>query len=138
MSIQPAGALAVDATGVSHQLWMTNEVNTLIWPSTNGIGLIDEAAWKNTVDVALNTKNETGATIITAEPPATAYSNEYVQKALDELTADGVDVKNAGFTPITVTLKEGGNQADSPKAGWSADHPATPAPPISTLRERTR
>lgn len=91
-----------------HQLWMTNEVNKLIWPSTNGVGLIDEAAWKKTVDIAMNTKNETGATIITAEPPATAYSNEYVQKALDELKADGVDVMGSSFAPLTVTLKEGG------------------------------
>ncbi len=94
--------------GTSHQLWMTNEVNKLIWPSTNGIGVIDEAAWKQTVDIALNTKNETGATIITKEPPATAYSNEYVEKALAELEKDGVDIKGADFTPITVELKEGG------------------------------
>jgi NitT/TauT family transport system substrate-binding protein len=99
---------AGSALGQSHQLWMTNEINKLIWPSTNGIGLVDEAAWQNTVDIALNTKNETGATIITTEPPETAYTNEYVQKALDELEADGVDVKGEGFKPLTVTLKEGG------------------------------
>jgi len=91
-----------------HQLWMTNEVNKLIWPSTNGIGMIDKAAWGNTVDIAMNTKNETGATIITKNPPATAYSNKYVTKALDELKAEGVDVMGAGFKPITVTVKEGG------------------------------
>ncbi|HZJ10429.1 MAG TPA: ABC transporter substrate-binding protein, partial [Trueperaceae bacterium] len=99
---------AGSALGQSHQLWMTNEISKLIWPSTNGIGLIDEAAWKDTVEIALNTKNETGATIISADPPASAYSNKYVQKALDELTADGVDVKGEGFTPMDVTLKEGG------------------------------
>jgi NitT/TauT family transport system substrate-binding protein len=87
---------------------MTNEINKLIWPSTNGVGLIDEAAWKQTVDIALGTKNEQGKTIITKEPPSTAYSNEYVQKALDELKADGVDVMGSDFQPITVTLKEGG------------------------------
>jgi NitT/TauT family transport system substrate-binding protein len=94
--------------GQSHQLWMTNEVNKLIWPSTNGVGMIDEAAWKQTVDIALGTKNEQGKTIITKEPPTTAYTNEYVQKALDELEADGVDVTGSDFQPITVTLKEGG------------------------------
>ena len=95
--------------GQSHQLWMTNEVNKLIWPSTNGVGLIDEAAWASTVDIALNTKNETGATIITADPPETAYSNEYVQKALDELTEEGVDIMGTDYAPVEVTLKEGGN-----------------------------
>ena len=94
--------------GQSHQLWMTNEINKLIWPSTNGVGLIDEAAWKQTVDIALGTKNEQGKTIITKEPPSTAYSNEYVQKALDELKSEGVDVMGTDFEPITVTLKEGG------------------------------
>jgi NitT/TauT family transport system substrate-binding protein len=95
--------------GESHQLWMTNEVNKLIWPSTNGIGVIDEAAWRQTVEIALGTKNEQGNTIISQEPPETAYSNEYVEKALEELEADGVDVDGSGFTPIEVTLNEGGS-----------------------------
>ena len=68
---------------------MTNEVNKLIWPSTNGIGIIDEAAWDQTVEIALNTKNETGATIITEPPPESAYTNEYVEQALDELRGGG-------------------------------------------------
>ena len=88
---------------------MTNEVNKLIWPSTGGIGMIDDAAWKRTVDIAKGTKNETGATIITKEPPETAKSNEYVEKALTELKSEGVDVDGKGFAPITVQLKEGGN-----------------------------
>lgn len=96
--------------GTSHQLWMTNEVNKLIWPSTTGgIGLVDEAAWDATVEMALETSNETGATIITADPPETAYSNEYVQQALDELVADGEDVEGADFAPETVELQPGGN-----------------------------
>jgi len=99
---------AGSALPAGHQLWMTNEVSKLIFPSENGVGLIDEAAWANTVDIAMNTENETGGTIITTDPPETAYSNEYVQEALDELTADGVDVKGADWTPIEVTLKEGG------------------------------
>lgn len=95
--------------GESHQLWMTNEVNKLIWPSTNGVGLIDEDAWAQTVEIALGTKNETGATIITTDPPDTAYSNEYVQQALDELEEEGVDTTGDDFEPIEVTLNEGGN-----------------------------
>ena len=94
--------------GQSHQLWMTNEVNKLIWPSTDGVGMIDEKAWNQTVDIAKKTKNETGATIITADPPKDAYSNEYVKKALAELKDEGVDVMGTDFKPIEVTLKEGG------------------------------
>ncbi|UPO78414.1 ABC transporter substrate-binding protein [Arthrobacter sp. Helios] len=95
--------------GQSHQLWMTNETNKLIWPSTNGVGKIDEAAWEQTVEIALGTKNETGATIITEEPPASAYTNEYVEKALAELEEEGVDTKGADYEPIEVTLAAGGN-----------------------------
>ncbi len=110
---QDAATIVADAgsqLGESHQLWMTNEVNKLIWPSTTGgIGMIDDAAWKQTVDIALGTKNETGATIITAQPPETAKTNTYVEKALAHLKAEGVDVEGEGFQPIAVELKEGGN-----------------------------
>jgi NitT/TauT family transport system substrate-binding protein len=95
--------------GQSHQLWMTNETNKLIFPSTNGVGMIDEAAWKQTVDIAMGTENETGTTILTTEPPETAYTNEYVEKALAELEEEGVDTKGADYEPIEVTLAEGGN-----------------------------
>ena len=95
--------------GESHQLWMTNEVNKLIWPSTHGVGMVDEAAWKQTVDIALGTKNETGATIISKAPPASAYSNTYVEAALKELKDEGVDVDGKDYKPVDVTLKEGGN-----------------------------
>lgn len=95
--------------GTSHQLWMTNETSKLIWPSTNGVGLIDEAAWEQTVEIALGTKNETGATIISEEPPATSWTNEYVEKALAELEEEGVDTKGADFAPIEVELQPGGN-----------------------------
>ncbi|WP_277213386.1 ABC transporter substrate-binding protein [Isoptericola croceus] len=94
--------------GQSHQLWQTNEVNKLIWPSTSGVGTIDADQWEQTVDIAMGTQNETGATIITAEPPETAYSNEYVEQALAELTEEGVDVMGEAFAPIDVTLAEGG------------------------------
>jgi NitT/TauT family transport system substrate-binding protein len=95
--------------GTSHQLWMTNEVNKLIWPSKDGgIGTIDTKSWANTVKIAKGTKNDTGSTIITADPPKTAYSNTYVKKALAELKTDGVDTVGSGFAPLTVTLKEGG------------------------------
>ena len=95
--------------GQSHQLWMTNETNKLIFPSTSGVGMIDETAWKNTVDIAMGTQNETGATILTTEPPETAYTNEYVEKALAELEEEGVDTRGADYEPVEVSLAEGGN-----------------------------
>jgi NitT/TauT family transport system substrate-binding protein len=94
--------------GTSHQLWMTNEVNKLIWPSTSGVGVIRKSLWDQTVKIAEATKDNTGSTIITKAPPSSAYSNVYVDEALKELKADGVDVLGKSWKPITVTLKAGG------------------------------
>jgi NitT/TauT family transport system substrate-binding protein len=95
--------------GNSHQLWQTNEVNKLVWPSPKGAGYIDPADWDRTVQVAMGTKNADGKTVITRAPDAAAYTNDYVAKALTDLRAAGVDVTGAGFTPLTVTLQPGGN-----------------------------
>jgi NitT/TauT family transport system substrate-binding protein len=95
--------------GASHQLWMMNEVNKLIWPSPKGVGMIDEALWKQTVDIALGTKNLEGATIISADPGAAAYTNQYAMDANAYLLEIGVDTTGESFTPLTVVLKEGGN-----------------------------
>src|SRR5215217_6239149 len=94
--------------GNSHQLWQMNEINKLIWPATNGAGMIDKAAWDQTVSISQQTKNQDGATVITKAPDADAYSNDYVTKALALVKADGVDAVGAGFKPVTVTLEEGG------------------------------
>src|SRR3954469_25976042 len=95
--------------GESHQLWQTNEVNRLIWPSTSGgIGMISDQAWGQTVGIAKGTKNETGATIISADPPETAKNTTYVEKALAELKSEGVDVEGKNFKPATVSLQKGG------------------------------
>jgi NitT/TauT family transport system substrate-binding protein len=94
--------------GASHQLWQMNEVNKLVWPSPNGVGLLDETAWTQTVDLALTTKNQDGQTVITKQPDANAHTNEYVQKAIDALKSAGTDVTGASFQPTTVTLNEGG------------------------------
>ena len=95
--------------GASHQLWQMNEINKLIWPSPNGIGTVDDAAWKQTVDVAQSTKNADGKTVLTAAPADGAYTNEFTEKALANLKSMGMDTTGASFQPLTVTLNEGGN-----------------------------
>ena len=94
--------------GASHQLWMMNEVNKLIWPSPLGVGVIDPALWEQTVTVALNTLNADEVTIITADPGDAAYTNQYAEAANAALTAEGLNTTGDDFTPITVELKEGG------------------------------
>ena len=83
-----------------------NEVNKLIWPSPDGIGVIDEEAWERTVEIAQSTPNLEGATVLTAPPTEGAYSNEWIQAAL-ELVGD-LDTTGEDFEPIEVSLEEGG------------------------------
>jgi len=94
--------------GASHQLWQTNEVNKLIWPSPDGIGYIDQAAWDRTAEISLNTPNLEGATVITAPPTEGAFTNEIVEAAWALLDDMGLDLFGDGFTPIDVTLEPGG------------------------------
>jgi len=99
-------AEAAFPVGPVHQLWQMNEVNKLIW-TDDDFGIVNEDAWKKTVAGALKAVNQDGLNLITEEPSDTAYSNEYIEKALQELEAEGVAVKGA-YTPIDVTLTEGG------------------------------
>jgi NitT/TauT family transport system substrate-binding protein len=95
--------------GASHQLWQINEVNKLIWPSpAAGAGTIDQAAWDRTVKVARTAVNADGQTVLTKDPDAEAFTNDYVTKAIELLKADGVDVVGAGYKPIDVTLQPNG------------------------------
>jgi NitT/TauT family transport system substrate-binding protein len=94
--------------GKSHQLWQMNEVNKLIWPSTGGIGIVDEAAWKQTVDISMTTRNQTGDTVLKKAPEGLAYTNDYIKQAVEQARAGGVDVNGSAFQPAQVTLSEGG------------------------------
>ena len=99
-------AEAAFPVGPNHQLWQMNEVNKLIWAGGD-FGLIDEAAWDQTVAGALSAKNQDGLELILDEPADSAYSNEYIEKALAELADEGI-VVDGEYTPIEVVLTAGG------------------------------
>ncbi|MAT17713.1 MAG: ABC transporter substrate-binding protein [Leifsonia sp.] len=99
-------AEAAFPVGPTHQLWQMNEVNKLIWAGGD-FGLIDSAAWDKTVTGALAAVNQDGLNLITTEPAASAYSNIYIQQALDALAEEGV-VVGGDYTPLDVVLTEGG------------------------------
>ncbi|MBW9095358.1 ABC transporter substrate-binding protein [Microbacterium jejuense] len=101
-----SNAEAAFPVGPVHQQWMMNEVNKLIWTGAD-FGLVDEAAWDKTVKGALSAKNQDDLELITTEPADSAYSNEYIQEALDQLKDEGVEVSGE-YTPIDVVLTEGG------------------------------
>ncbi|HWI71963.1 MAG TPA: ABC transporter substrate-binding protein [Baekduia sp.] len=92
--------------GASHQLWQMNEINKLIWPSPNGIGIVDQSAWDQTVKIAQDTKNADGDTVLSKAPEGLAYTNDYAEKALAAIT--DADTKGTDYQPETVTLKAGG------------------------------
>ena len=88
--------------GASHQAWQMNEINGLIWPSTAGIGQFDQAAYDQTVDIAVTYK------VLAAEPDADATRSDLAAAAFAALPS-GTDGKGASWTPQTITLNEGGN-----------------------------
>jgi len=82
--------------GKSHQAWQLNEINRLIWPSPQGIGMMNAQRWLDTVRIA----HRYGVTKNLAD--LSAYTNEFVQKALDSLK--DTDTKGLGWKPKAVTL----------------------------------
>ena len=86
--------------GQGHMTWQLNEINGLIWPSAGGIGIMDAAAWQQTVSISTEFK------VLTKEPDAGAYRTDLAQKALDGL-AD-VDTKGEGFQKQKVEVTAGG------------------------------
>jgi NitT/TauT family transport system substrate-binding protein len=82
-----------------HQTWQLNEVNALIWPSPNGIGLTDATLWQQTIDVAVEGR------VLTGPPAEGAYRNDLATRALENLQGD---TKGTNFQKGTVEVTEGG------------------------------
>lgn len=89
--------------GPSHQAWMMNEINALVWPSPLGVGMMDSGLWDQTVKIA------TDEGILAAAPDEGAFRTDIVEEAIANLEADGVDVTGEGFSKGTVEVTEGGN-----------------------------
>ncbi|HMQ53799.1 MAG TPA: ABC transporter substrate-binding protein, partial [Anaerolineae bacterium] len=85
--------------GESHMQWQLNEINKLIWPSPNGIGMMDPDLWAQTVEVSLD------GGVITEDPGDEAYRTDLTEEAHKFLSGD---VTGESFSPITVELREGG------------------------------
>ena len=81
-----------------HQTWQLNEISALIWPSPNGIGIMDQAAYDRTVQIATD-----GQILTTA--PTDGFRNDLAEKALKDL---GGDTTGESWQKATVTVTEGG------------------------------
>jgi len=84
--------------GKGHQTWMMNEINALIWPAPNGIGVMDKAAYQRTAQIA----QKFG--VIKKAPSADAYTTLYAQDAVDEISAAGTDVNGSNYTKPAVKV----------------------------------
>jgi NitT/TauT family transport system substrate-binding protein len=86
--------------GKGHMAWQLNEINGLIWPSPNGIGMLDDNLYKQTVSISTEFK------VLTKEPDAGAVRKDLAQKALDSLK--DVDTKGEKFEKKKVEVTAGG------------------------------
>lgn len=92
--------------GEGHQAWMMNEVNKLIWPSDDGIGIMDADAFETTAQIAL----DYGIISAAAEGEGVTYRTDLAQAALDSLQMDypDLDVVGADWEAPTVEVTANG------------------------------
>jgi NitT/TauT family transport system substrate-binding protein len=90
--------------GESHQTWQLNEISKLIWPSPEGIGVMDADQWAQTVAVALEGE------VISEEPSEGAYRSDLAAAALESLgmSMPDTDVTGEDWEPVEVMLRPGG------------------------------
>jgi NitT/TauT family transport system substrate-binding protein len=89
--------------GKGHQTWMMNEINALTWPAPKGIGVMDKAAYDRTAQIA----KQFG--VIKKAPSADAYRTDLAQDAVDEISAEGVDVNGKDYKKPAVKVTAGGS-----------------------------
>jgi NitT/TauT family transport system substrate-binding protein len=85
--------------GAGHQRWMLNEVDALIWPSPDGIGVMDAAAYQRTAEIALQFGD------ISRAPTGTVYRTDLARQALAGLSDD---VRGLTWQQAVVQVTPGG------------------------------
>ena len=88
--------------GEGHQTWQLNEINALTWPNETGIGVMDEAAFQRTADIAKQ------FAVIKAAASSDAYRTDLAEAAVKELEDEDVDVNGADWKKETVEVTAGG------------------------------
>jgi NitT/TauT family transport system substrate-binding protein len=84
--------------GKGHQTWQMNEINALIWPSKEGIGVMDKSDYEQTAQIA----KQFG--VISKEPSSDAYRTDLAQDAVDEISAEGADVNGDDYQKPAVKV----------------------------------
>jgi NitT/TauT family transport system substrate-binding protein len=88
--------------GEGHQRWQLNEINALIWPAPDGIGIMNAQSFETTNEIAQSGK------VISKPATDDAYRTDIAQDAVDELKDDDVDVNGENWQKETVEVTEGG------------------------------
>ncbi len=85
-----------------HQEWQLNEILGLIFPATNGIGVMNTALWDQTVEIATAEIPDLQGVEISDE----AYRTDLAELAIANLS--GSDTDGDGYSHRDIELKEGG------------------------------
>jgi NitT/TauT family transport system substrate-binding protein len=88
--------------GEGHMRWQLNEINKLIWPSPGGAGVMDEALWDQTIEVA------TSENVISEEPAEGSFRSDIAEAAVASLDEEGLDTTGEDYEPIEVEVTPGG------------------------------
>jgi NitT/TauT family transport system substrate-binding protein len=88
--------------GEGHQRWQLNEINKLIWPAPDGIGIMDPQSFDTTNEIALSGK------VISKPATDEAYRTDIAEAAVKALEDDDVDVKGEDWEEEEVEVTEGG------------------------------
>jgi NitT/TauT family transport system substrate-binding protein len=88
--------------GEGHQRWMLNEINALIWPAPQGIGIMDPESFRITNEIAVSGK------VISKPATEDAYRTDIAEDAVNELKEDDVDVNGENWQKEDVEVTEGG------------------------------
>ncbi len=85
--------------GRGHMTWQMNEINKLVWPSPNGIGVMDAKLYQQTVAIAKNFG------VIKQDPSPNAYTTQYAEAAVKTISEDA---KGLNWQAATVEVTAGG------------------------------
>ncbi len=88
--------------GEGHQRWQMAEINALIWPNSQKIGVMNPADFDTTAQIALDYD------IIKTPATSDAYTTEFAEAAVAELEDDGEDVTGEDWEKPEVEVTEGG------------------------------
>ncbi len=86
--------------GEGHMRWQLNEINALIWPSPDGIGIMNPDIYQQTVDISLDFD------VLQETPDDAALRTDLAQEALEGLS--DLDTRGENFQKQDVEVTPGG------------------------------